>query len=90
MTRYATIDLNSGYVWWLGDADTPHDACVKSDAVSDVYGRSFEDKYGHDTGGGYAVYEVDDSFDVNDGQSRDEIAAAEAFPHIGNFRAVNA
>ena len=32
--RYATIELNSGYVWWVGEAADPIDACRKSDAES--------------------------------------------------------
>ena len=85
MKRYATIEQNSGFVWWVGEADSPEDACVKSHAEGDREAISFERKYGNNTAGGYAVYEVPADFDVDDGQDQRQIEATAAFPMVGVF-----
>ena len=91
MTKFATIDLNSGFVWWVGEAESAVEACHKSDAEN---GNQPDGAYveisvseAKSTAGGYAVYEVPADFDVSDGQNEEEIAAACSHPLIGYFRA---
>lgn len=87
--RFATIEINSGYVWWVGDAVDEIDACRKSDAEgqSQVEGeyRRITASESSNTDGGYVVYEAPAGFDVNDGQDEDEIAAVSALPLAGYY-----
>ncbi len=92
MPRYATIDLNSGFVWWLGYADDPEEACRMSPEGNDhpvteagVYKR-ISPSQAKDTGGGYAVYEIPPDFDIDDGQDRADIAKVEAQRFVGLYR----
>lgn len=89
--RFATIELNSGYVWWVGDAADEIDACLQSDAegqaqIEGEYRRITASEI-NNTDGGYAVYEAPAGFDVNNGQDEDEIAAVSALPLVGYYRA---
>lgn len=92
MSTYATIDLNSGYVWWVGVADSPEAACAASDAEGGEYGHEYgaitSTEARRSTGGGYAVYAAPDGFAllVQDGQDDDEIARVSALPLVGYFR----
>lgn len=92
-TTFATIELNSGYVWWVGAADDAADACARSDAeTGGEYGRKFDQisrSEINSSAGGYAVYEVPAGFDVTDGQNEEQIAAVEAQRLVGYFRAVS-
>ena len=83
--RFATIDLNSGFVWWIGDAEDPADACARSHAETGNTQAEFVECRGTD-GATYAVHEVPAGFDVEDGQQADAIAATEAHPFAGYFR----
>jgi hypothetical protein len=90
MTKFATIELYTGYVWWVGEADDALDACHQSHAESGNDPLDFEEVYEsetNDTAGGYAVYEVPADFDVTDGQDANQIAATESHCLVGFFRA---
>jgi len=87
--RYATIELNSGYVWWVGEAADPIDACRKSDAESKedksgTYRRISRSELsrGGEYGGGYAVYEVPSDFDA----VAEEYEKVQAHPFVDYYR----
>ena len=90
MTRFATIDLNSGYIWWAGDADSATDACVMSHACTGGYHSTEWAEISRSeinrTAGGYAVYQIPDDLSVDDGQNADTITAVTACPLSGYFR----
>jgi hypothetical protein len=90
MTRYATIDAQSGYVWWVGAADSPADACTRSTKETVGDGAQYESCSSSDAAVSYFVHEVAADFDVEDGQSQTEIEATEAFPLVGAFRRIEA
>lgn len=88
--RFATLELNSGYVWWVGDAADEADACRKSDAEGQYepegeYRRITSSEI-NNTDSGYAVYEAPAGVDVSDGQDEAEIAAVSALPLAGYYR----
>lgn len=41
MAHYGTIDPWSGHVFWIGEADSPEDACRKTDIEAGIYDRQF-------------------------------------------------
>jgi len=89
--RFATIELNSGYVWWVGDADDEIDACRKSDAEGQnepegEYRRIMASEI-NSTAGGYAAHEVPKGFYLTDGQDQHQISAVTAQPLVGYYRA---
>lgn len=86
MTKFATIDLHSGYIWWSGYAADAHAACEHSDATSMVSGRSFDLVHKSDADHGYAVYAIPDDLEITDGQSREQIAAVEDCRLVGFFK----
>lgn len=89
MQRYATIDAHSGYVWWVGEAESPADACTKSTAnTGGDSGVEYEERSRYDAGLSYFVHEVPAGFDVSDGQSPADIEAVDAFPCVGAFVSV--
>lgn len=89
--RFATIELNSGYVWWVGHADSPEDACTQADEVSGLEPRHHVEISratmldGH---GGYAVYIVPEALDIDDGQAGDVIRAVRVHNLVGYYRAI--
>lgn len=85
-TRYATIDLHSGFVWWIGEADSAADACARSHADTGNTPAEFVECVSRDPAAVYAVHEVPDGFDVSDGQDSDAINATQAHPFAGCFR----
>ena len=84
--RFATIDLASGFVWWVGDAEDPADACARSHAETGNTPAEFVACTRTDGAATYAVHEVPAGFDVEDGQQAAAIAATEAHPLAGYFR----
>lgn len=80
---FATIDMNSGFVWWVGSADTPAEACARSHAAADHTAEFVECSSSNAL---YAVYEVPDGFAVDDGQDADAIKATQSHPFAGYFR----
>lgn len=85
-TRYATIDLHSGFVWWIGEADSAADACARSHADTGNTPSEFVECASADAPAVYAVHEVPAGFDVCDGQDADAINATQANPFSGYFR----
>ncbi len=90
MSRFATIELNSGYVWWAGEAASPTDACIMSHAVQGGHHSTEWDPISrseiNSTAGGYAVHTIPESLMVDDGQDADTIEAVAACPLAGYFR----
>jgi hypothetical protein len=79
MTRYALIDNYSGYIWGVANATSAIDAArvVDTDIGGDP--REYEEvsRFDFANSSGYHVYEVPAGYDVDDGQSRNEIARLE-------------
>lgn len=90
--RFVTIELNSGYVWWVGDADDAVDACNRSDAeTGNLHPGKWERISASEirsTAGGYAVHSVPDGYEVYDGRDQSAIDAAKAMPLAGYFRRI--
>lgn len=91
MTRFALIELNSGFVWWVGDADGAIQACQRSDDDTGNTNRAGEFQpisRGEisSTAGGYAVHLAPAGFDVQDGQDPDAITLTDALPLAGYYR----
>lgn len=84
--RFATIDLHSGFVWWVGHADSAANACARSHADTGNTPADFVECFSRDAGAVYAVHEVPEAFDVDDGQDADAINATQAHPLAGYFR----
>ena len=95
MTRYAMIDIHTGYVWGVHDAADPVTACRKIDEDLGELGRSYEE-HGPRSGAhrsgrcGYLVYEAPDGFDVHDGQSDADIDRVLTLPHVATVLATRA
>lgn len=91
MTRFALIDLNSGFVWHVCDADTPEAACTIADAEcgGDAGVRytsaARQDAYAH---GGLAVHVAPAGYHCADGEDADQIAEVVAMPLAGYYRAL--
>ncbi len=88
MTRYATIDLQSGYVWWVGEAKHNFHAVELSlkesgDDSPDL--EIVEVTYFDDLDSGFTVYKVPEEFDVRDGQDQAEIDATRQHDFAGRF-----
>jgi hypothetical protein len=87
MTRFALIDIDSGFAWGVADAESPAEACRLVDEDFGADGRDYED-HGPDSYAdrqgrpGYIVHEVPAGFDVDDGQDKAQIAAVEAHPRV--------
>lgn len=84
--RFATIDLASGFVWWVGEADSAADACARSHAETGNTPAEFVSCRGSDGVATYAVHQVPAGFDVADGQDAGAIAATQAYFRVGFFR----
>lgn len=89
MTRYATIEYNSGYVWWVGEAADPEAAVIASDAVdpSSAGEHRYVEVYSGritDSNGGFYVYEVPSGFDAV-AEQYDEV---EKYPKVAAFKAI--
>jgi len=91
MAKFALIELNSGFVWWVGDSNTCAGACERADRELGSIDRKYSKISQGDVrsgAGGFAVYAAPEGFDVGDGQHPADIAAVEALPLQGFFRAV--
>lgn len=91
LKNFALIELNSGFVWWVGEAETPADACMRADADIDQPRGDYDQISASEirsTAGGYAVHVAPVGFDVQDGQDREAIAAVSAMPLSGYFRLI--
>ena len=94
MKKFAAIELNTGYVWGVTSAETPELACsaIQAEADGSREASVFVEisKSDASTASGFAIYAVDDGFEVLDGQASDEIEKTESFPLVGYFREVAA
>lgn len=89
MTKFATIDTNSGYIWWAGEAADAIDACKKSDVEGNNEAREFEEvPRSHRANANYAVYQIADSLHIDDGQDKELIAAVEASKFVAYCAAI--
>ena len=91
MPRFATIELNSGFVWWIGDADDALQACQRSDVdtgCTDQPGEFIATSLSEikSTEGGYAVYPVPADYDVQDGQDQEAIDVTAAHRLASYYR----
>lgn len=87
--HFALIDNLSGHVRWVGNADTPEDACQRATAETGGQpGTAYEHCSLLPTGTGYLVYRAPLGFDVENGHDADQIAAVRALPFLGRFAAV--
>lgn len=91
--RYALIETGSGFVWWVGEAADPIDACRKADREIDpseaavrTYREVTRYESTHSSDGGYLVFEVPAGFDVDNGQDSAEIEAVEAHRCVAAVR----
>ena len=86
-TRFAMIDINSGYVWGVETAANAVAACAQMDQAIggvtrayDEHGpRSYAERRGQS---GYIVHAVPAEFDVDDGQDAAQIAAVGSYPCV--------
>lgn len=89
MPRYATIDKNSGLVWWVGFADDPAQAVALSDAVDPSsagehrYHECLSGRIASDAAGGFYVYEVPANFDA----TAEQYAEVEKYPLVAAYKA---
>ena len=88
--RYALIDADSGYVWWVGDAESPEAACTAATLETGGDERTYQRVELRALGDGYRVYEAPAGFDVDDGQNRTAIERVEAMPFVGRYHAEGA
>jgi hypothetical protein len=89
-TRFALIELNSGYVWGCYDAASPEEAIKAADRDNGADPVEYERVYKGDcrtTDGGFAVYVAPAGYTVTDGQDHAAITAVEALPLVGYYRA---
>ena len=75
-TRYAAIDLHSGYIWGVANAECPENAlqiiCAEdwTEPEQNFQSCTAGEAWSHN---GFEVYKVDDNYDVDDGQNQEEI-----------------
>ena len=86
LRRFATIDMHSGFVWWVGHADSAADACARSHAETGNTPAEFVSCSSTDGAATYVVHQVPAGFDVADGQDAGAIAATQAYFRVGFFR----
>jgi hypothetical protein len=86
--RFSTLGLNSGYVWWVGNADSPTQACEKSDSEGRNEPRQFvEVTRSQRDRADYVVYAVPAQLTVTDGQDPEQIKCVESCAFMGFFAA---
>jgi hypothetical protein len=89
LPRYATFDLRTGFICWVGDAKDAKDACGKSDLEGGLPPGEYDRIAQSDvSGGGYAVLVVPAGYEVEDGQNDDAIEALRKHPLEGFYRRV--
>lgn len=94
MTRYALIDLESGYVWHVCDAETPEAACTLATAETGGmagvrYVPTTRAGAGNYSSSGYSVHIAPAGYDCRDGRDRDTIRQVWEMPSAGAFRAAS-
>ena len=86
IATFATIDIHTGFVWWIGEAESAADACARSHSDTGNTPAEFVECYRADAKAAYAVYKVPAGFDVADGQDAEAIADTQANTFVGFFR----
>ena len=93
MSRFALIELNSGFIWHVCDAESPEAACCSADREAD-YTRQhgeYQEISRSDlrtSAGGYAVHQAPACYVCDDDQDADEIAEVGAMPLVGYYRSL--
>ena len=86
LTRYALLDNGDGFIWWVGDAESPEAACAAATLEFGGERRAYEKVYEFKGDvDGYYVYEAPAGFNVHDGQDQGEIEAVTAMPLAGGY-----
>jgi hypothetical protein len=92
MTRYAVIEINSGYIWAIVNAETALEACAAADRAANsadrLDGHHYEVGYRGDSNCAYDVRIAPADFDEPDGQDQKAIDAVDAMPRAGLFALV--
>jgi hypothetical protein len=90
MKKYATIDMNSGFVFWAGEADSPEQACTMSDLEAGAqHSPSWKEiRVSNRHAATYAVYEIPADLEVTDGQDEDQIEAVEQNALAGYYQRI--
>lgn len=84
-TRFAVIDTNTGFVWYVGDAASPEAACAQATQETTGERHEYAKVSPREAGDGYLVYAAPAGFEVDDGQHASEIERVEALPLVGRF-----
>lgn len=86
--RFALIEAISGFVWWVGEADSPEAACQLADTET---GNQPHGEYRQiprrEAANGYFVFSAPKGFEVNDGQASEEIQAVLDLELVGRYTA---
>lgn len=86
---FALIDNCSGFVWWVGAAETAAAACTKATLENSLEAVEYEATSNLASNeGGYHVHVAPDGYACLDGQDELAIAEVSAMPLVGMFRAV--
>lgn len=89
--RYAILESNTGYVWWVGEAESPLAACYAMSAEVGSQDRddedgAYEEAADRRAGDVLDVRLAPAGFDVRDGQDEDAIADVQALEPAGVFQ----
>ena len=92
MARYALIDISSGAIFNVIDAETPEAAAWATDRELGNEKRKYE-RVAHPSQfaanqTGYFVYEVPADFDCDDGIDKQQIEAVKAHPLVASLRSI--
>lgn len=86
--RYALIDAISGFVWWVGEADSPEAACQQADMGTNGECRGeYRQIPKREAADGYFVFSAPRGFEVDDGQASEEIQAVLDLELVGRYTA---
>jgi hypothetical protein len=92
MTRYAVIEINSGYIWAVVNARTALEACAAADRAAGsedrLDGHHYEVGYRGDANLTYDVRVAPDDFDEPNGQDQKAIDTVDTMPCAGLFTLV--
>lgn len=88
MDRFALLDIETGYVVWIGDAPSPADACQAA-AVSSgrEVGTPIYTRRAHNArpDAGYIAFKVPPLFAVDDGMDAESVARVMELELIGYY-----
>lgn len=81
MTRYAIVDVHSGYIWGVQDAANEIEACRLMDENLGEYDRKYE--HGQ---GGYMVFIAPTDFECDNGQDEGKIEQVSCMPLAASIK----